>query len=60
MGAYAKLVIARWLLAILTNILLVFHILHLFHLPKGSCKISGKIWETRKIFAILHSPPCDS
>ena len=59
MSPYGKLVIARSPLAILGNILLVFHILQLFNLAKGSCKISGKIWEARKIFAILPSPPCD-
>ena len=59
MSAYDKLVIARSPLAVLANILLVFHILLLSNLAKGSCKVTGKIWEIRKVFAILHSPPCD-
>ena len=44
--------------AILANIFLVSHILLFFHSPEGV--ISCKIWETRKIFPILHSAPCDN
>ena len=42
MSASDKLVIARWLSAILANTLLVSHILPLFHSLKA-CEISRKV-----------------
>ena len=51
-----KPVIARQFHAILAMFYLFLIFCWLFHSPKCSW---SKIWETHKIFVILHSAPCD-